>query len=549
MSNAVTSFCLNPRVRHVNNSYTLRCRECDFFVKGARVNDYEMSGFLGRGGFGDVYAVSEPPPLQRTLALKVLRSDISQDMLTGVMRDEAQIIANLQHPHILPVYRFGTLENNRPYFLMEYAQKTLQQFFQQSDGSPRVVFAEELVSFVEQAAQALEYIHSRGFIHQDIKPVNFLVRGEHLYLADFGISTYLGIKTHVTLDGLKGTYKYMPPEQLNGHPRRESDQYALAVSIYELLTGRTPFEYPGPQMWQAILFEEPPLPQTWNPRIPVEVVAVLQRALAKDYQRRYPSMLAFAEAYRSAVNHALQRYLCQQCGRQNRSGARRCSTCAAHDHNSTCLYCDASVRFGQRCCPLCGRLTSIPDQEQHSILAGLSVHHGQYIIKRVLKNTLETKTLVALAQDTHAGGQLVVLKRWPCIDPLKDGQHYETVSAPLLQLRHPLVPRVLDHFIEDRNYYHIQTYIDGESLEERLQRLLAPLSEISVIIWMHTILNILLALEQQMPPASYHFCSLTPANIILDMTRERAFLTGFQLPYRPTIKLNLKMAFSPYVPM
>lgn len=121
---------------------------------------------------------------------------------------------------------------------------------------------------------------------------------------------------------------------------------------------------------------------------------------------------------------------------------------------------------------------------------------------------------MALAQDAHAGDQFVILKRWPCIDRLKDGQHYETVSAPLLHLRHPLVPRVLDHFIEDRNYYHIQTYIDGESLEERLQRLLAPLPEMSVITWMHTILNILLALEQQMPPASYHFCSLTPANII-----------------------------------
>jgi serine/threonine protein kinase len=414
MNNALTSFCLNPRVRHTNNSYTLRCRDCDFFVKGARVNDYEITGFLGQGGFGDVYAVSEPPPLRRTFALKVLRSNVSQKRLTSVMRDEAQTIANLQHPHILPVYKFGTLENDRPYFVMEYAQKTLKQFFQKPDGSARLVFAEELAAFVEQAAQALEYIHARGFIHLDIKPVNFLVKDEHLYLADFGISKYLGIKTHTSLEGHPGTYRYMPPEQLNGHPRRESDQYALAVSIYKLLTGHTPFEYPkAAQMWHAILSEEPSLPQKWNPRVPVEVSAVLLRAMAKDYQRRYPDMLAFAQAYRAAVDRALQRSLCQMCGHQNRTGAQRCSTCAAPDNTSTCPYCETGVRFGQRHCSSCGRLTMIPDQEQYSIFSGLSVKDGRYLIKRVLKNTLETKMLIALARDTHAAGQLVVLKRWP----------------------------------------------------------------------------------------------------------------------------------------
>jgi serine/threonine protein kinase len=187
----------------------------------------------------------------------------------------------------------------------------------------------------------------------------------------------------------------------------------------------------------------------------------------------------------------------------------------------------------------------VPDQEQYSIFSGLSVKNGRYLIKRVLKNTLETKMLVALARDTHAAGQLVVLKRWPCLDPAREARRYETVSAPLLALRHPLVPRVLDHFVEDHNYYHIQTYIDGESLEERLQRLLAPLPERSVLIFMNVVLNILVALEQQMPPGSYHFCSITPTNILLDLTRERAFLTGFQLPSRPTRKLA---ASSPYIP-
>ena len=547
------AYCLNPKMRrgHLNNDYALRCSDCEYFIKGASIDKYEITAFIGRGSFGDVYEVREPPPLGRVFALKVLRLDQSSDFLTDTFSDEAKRIASLQHRNILPVYRFGKLENNRPYFIMERAQETLYQRFQKPDGTLRYAFAEELIPFLEQAVQALDYIHKHGYIHQDIKPINFLLKDEQLFLADFGTAEYLGVNTHITLQKFAGTVYYTPLEQLQGKPRRESDQYALAVSVYQLLTGHVPLEYPRvEQMWAAIISDEKPvLPQKWNPRVPVEVGAVLLRAIAKDYQQRYPGVLAFAEAYKDAVNLALQRYLCQRCGHQNRSGAHRCSTCGAVDDNRTCPYCDTPVRFGQRCCAHCGRLTTIPDIGEGSSFSGLSIYKGRYIIKRVLKNTVATKVLVAVAQDTQANGQQVVVKRWPCIDPVLDTAQYEKVSAPLITLRHPLIPRIIEHFTEGKSYYHIQTYIDGESLQERLRKLLRPLSEDEVIRCINIILNILIALEQQLPPDSYRYLNITPTNIILDNQRQRVFLSGFQLPYRATRQLSLIEAFSPYVPL
>ena len=376
------TYCLNPKIRHKNKVYSLQCEKCDFFVKGAKVDDYEITKFLGRGSFGDVYEVLEPPPLGRTFALKVLRLDKAQEPLSDKFSEEATLIAKLQHPNILPVYKYGRLENNRPYFIMEFANGTLKQYFQKDENLPRLAYTEELVPFVEQACQALDFIHRNGYIHQDVKPINLLVKDEQLFLADFGTSYYLGIKTHSTQTMTMGTYRYMPPEHLlEAKPRRESDQYALAVSFFELLTGHTPFEYQSiEQMLLAIKSEEPPPPQKWNPRVPVEVAAVLRRAMAKDYHQRYSDVLAFAEAYKEAVNLALQRYTCQICGHQNRTGAQKCGTCGTVEENRTCPYCDTSIRLGQRCCTNCGRLTITPDMEEYSAFIGLSINKGRYVI-------------------------------------------------------------------------------------------------------------------------------------------------------------------------
>jgi len=557
--------CLNTRLGggHENPNDAVCCQRCDFLVQGAHVGSYEVIDFIGVGSYGYVYKVREPAPLGRILALKVLRFDQFNEKALGSFFDEARRIANLQHPNILPVYNFGQLEDGRPYFVMEYAPRTINDLFRRDDGTRRLALAEELEPYVRQAADALHYVHKNGLIHQDVKPGNLLIgRNEQLLLSDFGTTFYLGMQTHASLGEVTGTAAYMPPEQWQGNPRRDSDQYALAICCYELLAGRPPFLYKRiEEMWNAHTKEQPPAPQQWNPRIPVEVGAVLMRAMAKDYRQRYRTITEFADNYTNAVKLALQRYVCQQCGYQNRSGARRCSACGAEYDHRRCPYCDAPGRFGQRCCATCGRLVSSPTIVLHSPLSGVNVRQERYTIKHVLKNSEETRVTVAIASDTKANGQRVVLKRWECTDlPLarraKELVYYERATEVLARLRHPLVPRVLDRFAEGKYYYLVLAYIDGESLEERLLKFLKPLPEREVIGYMNTLLNILMALEQQRPPLRHY--DISPANIIIEKTRGRAMLTGFQVPPPPLLdaqdslkrhRTTRKLAISPYLPL
>ncbi|HEV7234910.1 MAG TPA: protein kinase [Ktedonobacteraceae bacterium] len=557
--------CLNTRPGggHDNPDTAISCTRCDFLVQGAHIGGYEIISFIGAGSYGHVYKVREPAPLSRILALKVLRIDQFNEKALGSFFDEARRIADLQHPNILPVYNFGQLEDDRPYLVMEYAPKTIYDIFREADGSRRLAQAEELVPYLNQAANALGFVHDKGLIHQDVKPGNLLIgRSGQLLLSDFGTTFYLGMQTHASLGEATGTAAYMPPEQWQGNPRRDSDQYALAVCCYELLAGRTPFAYRRiEEMWNAHFRETPPSPQQWNRRIPVEVAAVILRGMSKDYRARYPNIQEFAAQYDEAVTLALQRYVCYFCGNQNRIGAQRCSFCGAERDDRHCLYCDTPVRFGQRCCTHCGRLTIPPSIVSHSPLAGVSIRQGRYVIRQVIKSTVETQVTVAVAIDTQANDQRVVLKRWECTDlPLarraKELVYYEHATEAIARLKHPLIPRVLDRFVEGQYYYVVLSYADGESLAERLQKLLRPLAESEVLNYMNTLLNTLMVLEQQKPPLRHY--DLSPNNIIIERTRGRAMLTGFQIPPPPATEARngsskhhttRKLAISPYLPV
>src|SRR5207249_85346 len=193
---------------------------------------------------------------------------------------------------------------------------------------------------------------------------------------------------------------------------------------------------------------------------------------------------------------------------------------------------------------------------------GVSVCQGRYVIKRVLTQSDETKITVAVACDTHANNTQVVLKRWECTDlPLarraKELSYYDKAMEPLARLRHPLIPRVLDRFAEGKHYYMVLAYVDGEGLDERLQKLLRPLPEREVLGYMNTLLNILMALEQQRPPLRHY--DISPSNIIIERTRGRPILTGFQVSAPPSSReaeqnrsphrTTRKLAISPYLPV
>ncbi len=560
--------CLNPRSGggHENPDTAVCCQRCDFLVQGAHIGIYEVVSFIGAGSYGYVYKVREPAPLSRILALKVLRLDQFNAKAQANFFQEARRIASMQHPNILPVYNFGQLqENEQPYFVMEYAPQTILDLFHKPDGTRRLAFAEELIPYIQQTADALHYVHNNGLVHQDVKPGNLLIgRNGQIMLSDFGTTYYLGMQTHASLGEVTGTAAYMPPEQWQGNPRRDTDQYALAICCYELLTGRTPFVYKRlEEMWTAHIKEVPPPPQKWNPRVPVEVSAVLQRAMSKDYRQRYYSVSEFADRYASSVQVALQRYACHHCGQQNRTGAQRCTNCGADYDSRRCVYCETPVRFGQRCCSQCGRLTLPPTLVDHSPLVGVALRQGRYTIKHVLRQSEETRIMTAIATDAQIQGHKVFVKRWECCsEPLaqraKDVAYYEQATGQLARVRHPLLPVILDRFAEGNYYYMVQEYIDGESLDERLQKLLRPLPERDVLSYMNTLLNVLIVLDQQRPALRHY--DISPANIIIDK-RGRVLLTGFQIAPPPAApgsrtrgervrkRTTRKLDISPYMPI
>lgn len=438
------AYCLNPdpQFRHENRADGYyRCRVCNFLVEGAQLSGYKVLSFRGKGSFGDVYEVREPPPLGRILALKILNFDKSGTKANASIARDARNIASLRHPHILPVYQFGTLKDNRPYFSMELATTTLGNMFPMRNGSRKLASAEELVPFIEQAANALAFIHENNFVHQDIKPENLLIidkpsQGEkQLFLSDFGIACFLGQTTQANLSRVVGlgTPEYMAPEQWEGQPVPATDQYALAISIYELLAGRRPFDHLNRiQLRFAQSQLAPPSPRQWNPRIPPEVESVLLRALAKDHRIRYRSIHDFAESYSQAAYIALERYACQSCGYQNRSGSLFCSNCGTRQDDRRCPFCDTPTFFGERTCEACKRLIFPLHIARNSELKEVSIRQGRYIIQHVLKKAdiipspkahyhtgpkpEDSKVMVAIACDTKNGDKQVILKRWACAE-------------------------------------------------------------------------------------------------------------------------------------
>ncbi|TMC15831.1 MAG: serine/threonine protein kinase, partial [Chloroflexi bacterium] len=160
---------------------------------------------------------------------------------------------------------------------------------------------------VKQAANALQHAHNHRIIHQDIKPSNFLIQGEaehpgqlNLQLADFGVAKLM--TTTSESQTIRGTPTYMAPEQWDGHPVPATDQYALAVMAYELLTGYPPFiANNNHQMWHLHYHVSPQPPSAINPTIPQELDAVLLRALSKNSDERYRSVAAFARAFQQAM--------------------------------------------------------------------------------------------------------------------------------------------------------------------------------------------------------------------------------------------------------
>ncbi|HYT94778.1 MAG TPA: serine/threonine-protein kinase, partial [Gemmataceae bacterium] len=261
------------------------------------VDDYELLEQIGEGGMGVIYKARQLS-LSRLVALKMIRAErvgSLPDLLR--FRSEAEAVASLDHPHIVPIYDVGA-HQGQPFFSMKLIEGgSLAEHLSR--------FAADLragVALLATAARAVHYAHQRGFLHRDLKPGNILLDAEgRPHVTDFGLVKRLTPRigeASLTQQGIiVGTPNYMAPEQAAAREvSTAADVYSLGAILYELLTERPPFYADTPLATLLLLLEgEPPPPRSRNRRVDRDLETICLKCLQREPGKRYPSAEALAE--------------------------------------------------------------------------------------------------------------------------------------------------------------------------------------------------------------------------------------------------------------
>ncbi len=274
----------------------------DIFGQEHTVGDYELLDVLGQGGMGVVYKARQKS-LNRLVALKMIRGDrLGLPGQAGRFRSEAEAVAALDHPNVVPIYEVGEWAGQR-YFTMKLLEggSVAQQL-------PRYLADQRgAVGLVLEIARAVQHAHDRGILHRDLKPSNILLdAASKPHVADFGLAKWTETDSSVTSTGiLLGTPSYVAPEQTSGGLRPETaatDVYGLGAIMYVVLTGRPPFEGETPlDTLDQVRKDEPPGLRALNGSVGRDLETICLKCLVKDPQSRYPSARAVADE--------LERYL------------------------------------------------------------------------------------------------------------------------------------------------------------------------------------------------------------------------------------------------
>lgn len=266
--------------------------------KGHIFGSYRLIRLLGEGAFSEVY-LGKNIHIGTLSAIKILKTQLAHEG-SLLFRKEAQIITSLKHKNIVEVHYFG-VENRTPFFVMEYAPNGCLS--KRHPLGTRVPL-ETIVSYVKQVADALQYIHDRQLVHRDIKPHNLLLgSNEEVLVSDFGIAVITHRTSEEETSKYKGTSLYAAPEQFEGKPRPASDQYSLAIVVYEWLCGELPFQGTLEEVYYKQFTMPPPPLHEKVPDIAPAVEQVILKALSKDRHERFASIQDFAQALEEASWH------------------------------------------------------------------------------------------------------------------------------------------------------------------------------------------------------------------------------------------------------
>jgi len=265
--------------------------------------DYELLEVVAHGGMGIVYRARQKS-LNRIVAIKMLLAgEFAQPKFIERFRAEAETVAQLHHPNIVAIHEIGE-QDGQPFFSMDYVEgRDLAQVSAQF-GARSMEF-HRCAGWVKTMAEAVHYAHQRGIIHRDLKPANVLIdEHDQPRITDFGLAKRLTdsqlspLTSQLTLSGqVLGSPNYLPPEQAAGKPAGVgSDVYSLGAILYDLLTGRPPFEAGSlTTLLQQVVEIEPLPPRLLNPAIPRDLETIALKCLEKEIPRRYPTAQALAE--------------------------------------------------------------------------------------------------------------------------------------------------------------------------------------------------------------------------------------------------------------
>lgn len=272
---------------------------------------YEVLNKLGEGGMSIVY-LARDKRLATDVVVKVPRRAIQEDpQFSGRFQREVRSLVTLSHPHICKVLDVGELAG-RPFAVMQFLGHGDVDARRTNDamGEFEPMKAEDVLSWIGKIAEALDFVHKRGFVHRDVKPSNIMFdENDHPYLADFGVVKVIAdehssmMQSGATGTGMVvGTPDYMAPELIMGNEcDGRTDQYALAVTVFELLAGRPPFHGASGAVMVQQTTKQPPKVSDLNDSLPEQVNDVLNKALSKEPDARYKTCAEFANALAEAV--------------------------------------------------------------------------------------------------------------------------------------------------------------------------------------------------------------------------------------------------------